>query len=133
MLKQILVWVKNTMVLGRQDYQWKHEPCIYGWKEGASHYFCDSRKETTVLNFDKPLRNADHPTMKPVELFAYLIKNSSRKGEVVIDPFGGSGTTIIACEELGRKARVIELDPRYCDRIIARWEKYTGGVAKKMN
>jgi site-specific DNA-methyltransferase (adenine-specific) len=133
LLKLIIVWVKNTMVLGRQDYQWKHELCIYGWKEGASHYFCDSRKETTVLNFDKPLRNAEHPTMKPVELFAYLIKNSSRKGEVVLDPFGGSGTTIMACEQLGRKARVVELDPKYCDRIITRWKNFTGKKVIKIN
>lgn len=132
-VKECLIWNKNSLVLGRQDYQWKHEPCLYGWKDGASHHWYSDRSQTTVLNFDKPLRNGEHPTMKPVALFAYLIKNSTKTGDVVIDSFGGSGTTLIACEQLGRKARIMELDPHYCDVIIARWEKLTGKKAELIN
>ena len=131
-LKQCLIWNKNQLVMGRQDYQWKHEPCLYGWKDGGSHHWYSDRKQTTVLNFDKPLRNADHPTMKPVPLFGYLIQNSSKDGDIILDTFGGSGTTLIACEQLGRKCRMMELDPHYCDVIIARWEKLTGNKAEKM-
>lgn len=123
MLKQCLIWSKNTMVLGRQDYQWQHEPCLYGWKDGAAHYFTPSRTETTVLAHKKPARNAEHPTMKPVELFARLIHNSTRQGELVLDTFGGSGTTMIAAQELGRRARLCELDPHYCDVIANRFRK----------
>ena len=159
-LRQCLVWVKNTIVLGRQDYQWKHEPCLYGWKDGAGHYFTPARNlatvveedrpdiahmskgelqklcrellanreqiETSVLYEDKPAKSEDHPTMKPIKLFARQIANSSRPGEIVLDTFGGSGTTIMAAEQLNRKARLMELDPHYCDVIIARWEKFTG-------
>ena len=162
--RQNLIWVKNALVLGRQDYQWKHEPCLYGWKDGAAHNFIDLRGEetviednpslnkmskpdliqyvkelrkiiddkTTILREDKPLANDLHPTMKPVPLIAYLIKNSSRKNEVVLDLFGGSGTTLIACEQLGRKARIMELDPKYCDVIVSRWEELTGQTAEKI-
>ena len=112
--------------LGRQDYQWKHEPCLYGWKDGAAHAWYSDRSQTTILQFDKPTRNAAHPTMKPVPLFAYLIQNSSKEGDIVLDSFGGSGTTIIACEGLKRQARVMELDPAYCDVIIRRWQDSTG-------
>lgn len=121
MPKQYLLWVKDTFTLGRQDYQWKHEPCWYGWKDGAAHYFVDDRKQSTVLEFDKPKRNGEHPTMKPVELFEKLVENSSRPGENVLDSFGGSGTTMVACEKLGRKAFLCELDPKYADVIVKRY------------
>ena len=162
--RQQLIWVKNNLVLGRMDYQWRHEPCLYGWKEGA-HYFVNSRNRTTVyedgeeididklkkdemkkllhdildsktpesvIRCPKPQKSADHPTMKPVRLFGYQIANSSRPGNIILDTFGGSGTTMIAAEQLGRKARLMELDPHYCDVIIARWEKLTGGKAQKI-
>lgn len=128
-LKQTLIWLKNTMVLGRQDYQWKHEPCLYGWKEGAAHTWTSDRKQTTILEFSKPSRNADHPTMKPVALFAYELQNSTQKGGLVLDLFGGSGTSIIACEQTGRKCYTMELDAHYCDVIIKRWENLTGKEA----
>lgn len=128
-VRECLIWAKNSMVLGRQDYQWRHEPCIYGWKGGAAHNWYGDRKQTTVLEFDRPTANREHPTMKPVALFAYLIKNSSKRGDTVLDLFGGSGTTIIACEQLERKAIVMELDEGYCDRIIKRWENLTGKKA----
>ena len=132
-VRQELIWKKNTMVLGRQDYQWKHEPCLYGWKDGASHNWYSDRCQTTVLEFNKPARNGEHPTMKPVELFAYQIKNSTKKGETVLDLFGGSGTTIIACEQTGRTGYCMELDPKYCDVIIKRYENLTGDTAVKIN
>lgn len=160
-VRQCLVWAKNTFALGRQDYQWRHEPCLYGWKEGAAHYFFDSRTETTViedakpdpkkmtkaelvefaqsvltekqastvLEFDKPSRSEEHPTMKPVKLFAYLVRNSSRPGDLVLDPFAGSGTTVVACEQLKRRAAVMELDPHYASVIVERWERLTGKTA----
>jgi site-specific DNA-methyltransferase (adenine-specific) len=128
-VRQCLVWVKSVMVMGRQDYQWKHEPCLYGWTEGAAHFWASDRKQTTVLEFDKPRRNGEHPTMKPVDLFQYLMANSTKPGALVLDSFGGSGTTIIAAERLGRKARVMELDPAYCDVIVKRWEDFTGQTA----
>ncbi len=148
-------------MLGRSDYQWQHEPCIYGTKEGAAHYFIDARTETTViedrinvnklgkdelkelckslmeqrvettiLREDKPSKNDIHPTMKPVKLFARLIMNSTKKKEKVLDIFGGSGTTIMACEQLGRTAYAMELDPRYCDAIVQRYEELTGQKAE---
>jgi site-specific DNA-methyltransferase (adenine-specific) len=120
LLKQQLIWVKNTMVMGRQDYQWKHEPCLYGWLAGDRHNWYSDRKQTTVIEWDKPQRNGEHPTMKPVGLFAYQIENSSKVGDLVIDAFGGSGTTMVACEQLKRKARIIEFDPKYCDVILKR-------------
>lgn len=131
-IRQDLIWNKNQLVMGRQDYQWKHEPCLYGWKGGASHYFVDDRTHTTVLNFDKPKHNDLHPTMKPLDLIGYQIKNSSRKGEKVLDLFGGSGSTLMACEQLGRKCFMMEYDPHYVDVIIARWEKMTGRKAVKI-
>lgn len=163
--RQQLIWRKNALVLGHMDYQWIHEPCFYGWKEGAAHYFVNLRNEVTVIpdaeeididkmkkeemrqllhkiyenpqpisviDEQKPNKSEDHPTMKPVKLFGKLIRNSSRKGEIVLDTFGGSGTTIVACEQLQRKARLMELDPHYCDVIIARWEKLTGKKAIKL-
>lgn len=158
--RQTLVWNKNAMVLGRQDYQWKHEPCLYGWKEGAAHYFTPNRSLTTVLekyaeidsmtkeelkefcklvlsgdipttviDEDKPLRSTEHPTMKPIPLIGRQVMNSSRKGEVVLDMFGGSGTTMMACEQLGRRCRMVEFDPVYVDVIVKRWEQLTGQKA----
>lgn len=131
-VRQCLIWVKQTMVMGRQDYQWKHEPCLYGWKSGAAHSWHTDRKQTTVLEFDRPSRSVEHPTMKPVELFAYLLSNSSSKNDVVLDPFLGSGTTMIAAEQLGRKCYGMELSPAYCDVIIKRWENVTGNKARKV-
>lgn len=164
-IKQRLIWKKNNLVLGRQDYQWIHEPCMYGWKPGAAHFFINDRGFTTiyddrkkdldslskaelikmvrlmqepeqpvsVLDEDRPSKSAEHPTMKPVRLIGRQIANSSRTGERVLDPFGGSGTTIIASEQLGRTAYVMELDPKYVDVIIDRWETFTGNRAKKIN
>lgn len=163
-VKETLIWVKNALVLGRQDYQWKHEPCLYGWKDGAGHYFIDDRCQTTVFEDDsalqkmskdqliqlikqiqeeqtpatvihenKPLKNDLHPTMKPINLIGRLVKNSSREKENVFDGFGGSGSTLIACEQLHRKAFLMELDPRYVDVIIKRWEEFTGKKAVKIN
>ena len=159
-VREQLIWVKNAMVLGRQDYQWRHEPCLYGWKEGEGHYFIYDRTQTTVfekpadfdkmskddavkllkkiysevpstiIHEDKPTHNNIHPTMKPVNLIARLIKNSSEKGDSVLDLFGGSGTTLIVCEELGRKCYMMEYDPIYVDAIIERYEEYTGKKAK---
>ena len=161
-VRQILIWVKNSFVPGLQDYQWKHEPCIYGWKEGAQHYFLNSRRQSTVIEeqqpdfrnmkkdemkellekiFDeertpttviheaKPTRSDLHPTMKPVKLIARLIRNSSQQGEKVLDLFGGSGTTLIACEEMDRQCFMMEFDPHYADVIVDRWEKMTGEKA----
>ena len=164
-VREELIWVKNTLVLGRQDYQWKHEPCLYGWKEGAAHYFIDDRTQTTVyedqvkdftkmkkdeliqfckdltsdktistvIHEDKPAVSDLHPTMKPVKLIARLIKNSSRKNENVLDLFGGSGTTLIASEQLDRNCFIMEFDLKYATVIIDRWEKLTGKQAKKIN
>lgn len=157
-IRQWLVWAKSTFTLGRQDYQWRHEPCLYGWKEGAAHYFINDRTQDTILddtpNFekmkkeelveyiqkiyeyttiiyeDKPTKSELHPTMKPISLFARLIKNSSKRAEKVMDLFGGSGTTIIACEQLGRQAFVMEYDERYASNIIRRWEEFTGKKAE---
>lgn len=151
-IKQNLIWVKNQFIMGRQDYQWQHEPCLYGWKDGASHYFTRNRKQPTVLDdatpldmltkeelielvqtsilrYDKPLKNTDHPTMKPVPLIERLIRNSSRKGQLVLDTFGGSGTTLIASEKLERQCYMVEYDPKYVDVIIERWQQLTGGKA----
>lgn len=124
-VRQCLIWNKNALVMGRQDYQWKHEPCLYGWKEGAPHTWLSDRKQTTVLDFDRPTKNLEHPTMKPIALFAYELQNSANKGALVLDLFGGSGTSIIACEQTGRKCYTMELDEHYCDVIIKRWENLT--------
>lgn len=159
-VRQCLYWVKNRIVLGRQDYQWQTEPCLYGWKDGT-HWFAPTRKEhnviddmadirkmdkvqlielveslmlnneeTDALRDDKPQKSAEHPTMKPVNLFARLIRNSTKNGETVLDTFAGSGTTAIACEQMGRKARMVELSEGYCDVIIERWERFTGKTAE---
>ena len=133
LLKQQLIWVKNAMVMGRQDYQWKHEPCLYGWLAGGSHKWYSDRKQTTIINFDKPSRNGEHPTMKPIGLFAYQISNSSQVGDIVIDAFGGSGTTMVACEQLNRKARIIEFDPKYCQVIVNRMIKLDPSLRIKRN
>lgn len=164
-VKQNLIWVKNSLVLGRQDYQWKHEPILYGWKEGAGHYFVNDRCQTTVfenkadpqnmtrdelirlagyllakmdaigsaIHHDRPTRNELHPTMKPVALCGKLIQNSSKRGEKVVDFFGGSGSTLMACEETGRTCYTMELDTRYADVIINRWEEATGEKAVLLN
>lgn len=161
-VRQCLIWVKNSLVLGRQDYQWRHEPCLYGFKDGAAHYFIDNRKQTTVIEDyvpdfdkmkkeemkalleeiysdrlsttviyeDKPKANDLHPTMKPIKLLARLIRNSSKPDEIVLDTFGGSGSTLMACEQLGRTCYTCELDPKYVDVIINRWEEYTGQKAE---
>lgn len=143
-VRQCLVWVKNSLVLGRQDFQWKHEPCLYGeaeieedahepclygWTDGHKHYFFKNRRQTTVLNFDKPAKSAEHPTMKPIKLFDYQMQCSSKVGENVLDLFAGSGTTIMAAEQNGRRAYCMEFDPKYVDVIIDRWEKFTGRKA----
>lgn len=133
LVKQELIWNKSSMVLGRQDYHWKHEPCLYGWASGGSHSWYNDRKQTTILNFDRPTVNRVHPTMKPIALFDYQIKNSSKAGDMVLDLFGGSGTTIMACEQNNRNAYLMELDPRYVDVIIKRWEEFTGQKAEKVN
>ena len=165
-VRQELVWNKNHFILGRAHYQWKHEPCLYGWKGDACRYFIgvrnrasviqdeeeinidkmkasemrallhkiyEDRIPTTVVDCPRPTKDADHPTMKPVRLFGYQMQNSSKPGDIVLDSFGGSGTTIVAAEQLGRKGRLMELDPHYCDVIIARWEKFTGKKAEKIN
>ncbi|MDH4163311.1 MAG: DNA modification methylase [Nitrospirota bacterium] len=126
LVKQCLIWKKSSLVMGRQDYQWIHEPILYGWKPGAAHTWYGDRKQTTVLEFQKPSRNAEHPTMKPVELVQYCLDNSCSPAGFVLDIFGGSGTTLIACEKTARSCYTVELDPGYCDVIVARWEKYTG-------
>lgn len=131
-IKQCIIWRKNTMVMGRQDYQWDHEPILYGWKKGT-HFFIDDRKQRTVWEFPKPNASRHHPTMKPVELCAKAITNSSRPTNIVLDPFGGSGTTLVACEQTGRRCFMMEIDPRYCDVIIERWEKLTGEKSEEVN
>jgi DNA modification methylase len=132
-VRQCLIWKKSSMVMGRQDYHWKHEPCLYGWKDGAAHLWATDRKQTTILEFDKPQRNDIHPTMKPVDLFQYQIENNTKGQDIVLDVFGGSGTTMIACEKTGRYSRMMELDPKYCDVIIQRWQEFTGQDAVHEN
>jgi len=128
-IRQCLIWRKQSMVMGRQDYHWQHEPCLYGWKDGASHLWASDRKQTTILNFDRPSKNEQHPTMKPVELFVYQMLNNTKGDDLVLDSFVGSGTTVIACEKHGRRTRAIEVDPVYCDVTITRWQEYTGKEA----
>jgi DNA modification methylase len=128
-VRQCLIWKKSSIVMGRQDYHWKHEPCLYGWKEGAGHLWAADRKQTTILEFDRPSRNGEHPTMKPVALFEYQMLNNTKGGDKVLDSFGGSGTTMIAAEKNGRHACLMELDPRYCDVIVRRWQAFTGKAA----
>jgi DNA modification methylase len=125
-LRSCLVWAKNSLVLGRGDYQWRHEPILYGWAPGAAHEWHSDRKQTTVLEFDRPSRSTDHPTMKPVPLIEYCLGNSCLPGQRVLDLFGGSGSTLIACEKTSRNARLMEIDPKYCDVIVKRWQDFTG-------
>lgn len=164
-MKQLLIWVKNVFSLGRQDYQWRHEPCIYGWKEGAAHYFTDDRRKSTVfekkidvdsltekeakkilkghlqevekfatvIHENKPSRSEAHPTMKPVALLERQIENSSRVDDLILDLFGGSGSTLIACQNKRRRCKMMEFDPHYCDVIIKRWEDLTGEKAEKVD
>jgi len=128
-VRQCLIWKKSSQVMGRQDFHWKHEPCLYGWKDGAAHLWANDRKQTTVLEFDKPSRNGEHPTMKPVAIFEYQLLNNTKGGDIVLDSFAGSGTTVIAAEKNGRVAHLMELDPRYCDVIIKRWQDFSGKSA----
>lgn len=142
-LSQCCIWVKGSMVMGRHDYHWQHEPILYGWKPGAAHLWHSDRKQTTVWEYDRPARSAEHPTMKPVKLLEYPIRNSSLPGAIVLDLFGGSGSTliacekttrapgstVIACEKTARRAYVMEVDPVYCDVIVARWQAFTGRQA----
>ena len=132
-IRQCLIWNKNSLVLSRQDYHWKHEPCLYGWKDGAPHTWLSDRKQTTVLDFDRPNRSEQHPTIKPTALFDYQIRNSCPKGGNVLDLFNGSGTTIMACEQNGRTAYCAEIDPRYVDATIQRFERFTGQKAVLLN
>lgn len=120
-LTQCLIWLKNQFVMGRQDYHWKHEPILYGWKPTAGHHWYGDRKSSTVIEFDKPLRNGEHPTMKPIGLIGILLKNSSKKLDIVADFFGGSGSTLMACEQLDRICRMMEKDPKYADVIVRRY------------
>ena len=128
-VRQCLVWKKSSFVMGRQDYHWKHEPCLYGWNDGAAHLWASDRTQSTILEFDKPSRNGEHPTMKPVALFAYQLLNNTNEGGIVLDSFGGSGTTLIAAQMHKRRAFLLELDPRYCDVIVKRWQEFTGQAA----
>lgn len=122
------IWKKQSLVLGRSPYQWQHEPCLYGWKKKGRHQWYSDRKQTTIWEFDKPKKNGDHPTMKPIPLIAYPIKNSGMSNCIVLDPFGGSGSTLIACEQLGRICHTIELDEKYCDVIIKRYIEQVGSA-----
>lgn len=132
-VREVLIWNKNAFVLGRQDYHWKHEPCLYGWADGAAHYWAGGRAQSTVLEYDKPSRSEDHPTMKPIPLFDRLIRNSCPPDGIVFDPFGGSGTTLLACEQNGRTCWMVELDPRFIAVIIRRWEAFTGQKAEQIH
>ena len=124
-----VIWAKNTFTMGRSDYQRQYEPMLYGWKEGTDHFWCGARDQGDVWFVKKPVVNDLHPTMKPVELVERAIRNSSKGRDTVFDPFGGSGTTIIACEKAGRQARLVELEPKYCDVIVRRWQEFTGQQA----
>lgn len=130
--RQTLNWVKNSLVLGRSDYHYKHECIFYGWKPGAAHTWNGDRKQDSVLEFDRPTVSKEHPTMKPVALVEYCLRNSARREDLVVDPFGGSGTTLLAAEACGFSSALIELDPRYCDVIVQRWEESTGRQAERI-
>lgn len=132
-VRQTLIWNKDNSAFGRSDYHWKHEPCLYGWKEGAAHLWAADRKQTTVIECKRPSKSDLHPTMKPVELMEYQILNNTKGSDIVLDLFGGSGSTMIAAEKIGRKARLMELDPKYCDVIVKRWEDFTGKQAVLLN
>ena len=121
------IWKKQSLVLGRSPYQWQHEPCLYGWKKNGKHQWYTGRKETTIWEFDKPKKNGDHPTMKPIPLLAYPIMNSTMSNAVVLDPFGGSGSTLIACEQTDRICYTVELDEKFCDVIVKRYIEQVGG------
>ncbi len=121
-----VIWAKHHFTLGRSDYQRQYEPILYGWRDGTNHFWCGDRNQGDVWAIKRPMANLEHPTMKPVELVERAIQNSSKSRDTILDPFGGSGTTIIACEKTGRQARVIELDPKYCDVIVRRWQEFTG-------
>ena len=131
-LKQALVWVKHHFVLGRQDFHWQHETLLYGWKAGAGHYFGGGRTQTTVWEHQRPHRSNLHPTMKPIDLVERAVMLSSKEGEIVYDGFGGSGTTLLACEQTRRKCRMVEIAPRYCDVVVQRWEEATGKQAVRL-
>jgi DNA modification methylase len=124
-----VIWAKNTFTMGRADYQRQYEPILYGWKEGVDHFWCGARDQGDIWFIKKPHVNDLHPTMKPVELVERAIRNSSKSRDTVLDPFGGSGTTLIACEKAGRQARIIELDPKYVDVIVRRWQDFSGKTA----
>lgn len=124
-----VIWAKNTFTMGRSDYQRQYEPILYGWKEGVDHFWCGARDQGDVWLVKKPVSNDLHPTMKPVELVERAVRNSSKSRDTVLDPFGGSGSTMIACERAGRQARLIELEPKYCDVIVRRWQEYAGKTA----
>ena len=126
-----VIWAKNTFTMGRADYQRQYEPILYGWKDGAQHYWCGARDQGDVWQIKKPHKNDLHPTMKPVELMERAVRNSSKTRDIVLDPFGGSGTTIIACEKSGRRARLMELDPKYVDVICRRFQDFSGKEAKR--
>ena len=126
-----VIWAKNTFTMGRADYQRQYEPILYGWKDGSQHYWCGARDQGDVWQIKKPHKNDLHPTMKPVELMERAVRNSSKTRDIVLDPFGGSGTTVIACEKSGRRARLMELDPKYVDVIIKRWQSFTGKEAQR--
>jgi site-specific DNA-methyltransferase (adenine-specific) len=128
-VRQTLIWNKDNSAFGRSDYHWKHEPCLYGWKEGAAHLWAADRKQTTVIECKRPSKSDLHPTMKPVELMEYQILNNTKGSDIVLDLFGGSGSTMIAAEKIGRKSCLMELDPKYCDVIVKRWEDFTGKKA----
>lgn len=128
-LAECLIWKKDCFVMGRQDYQWQHEPILYGWKEGAAHHFINDRTQSTILEFDRPRQSSLHPTMKPIDLVARLLKNSSKENDKILDLFWGSGSTIIAAEQLNRNCYTMELDPKYCDVIVKRWESLTNKEA----
>jgi site-specific DNA-methyltransferase (adenine-specific) len=128
-VRQTLIWNKDNSAFGRSDYHWKHEPCLYGWKEGAAHLWAADRKQTTVIQCKRPSKSELHPTMKPVELMEYQILNNTKGSDIVLDLFGGSGSTMIAAEKTGRKSCLMELDPKYCDVIVQRWEEFTGKKA----
>jgi site-specific DNA-methyltransferase (adenine-specific) len=131
--RHTLVWVKDTLVMGRADYHYRHESIFYGWTPGGPHQTPPDRKQDSVWEIDRPKANREHPTMKPIELITRSINNSSRMNDLVLDAFGGSGSTLIACEQTKRKARLIELDPKYCDVIVTRWENLTGLKAELVN
>ena len=125
-----VIWAKHTFTLGRSDYQRQYEPILYGWREGASHFWCGDRKQGDVWFINRPHSNQEHPTMKPVELVERAISNSSREGDLVLDPFAGAGSTLLAAERTGRRARLVEIDPKYCDVIVRRWQTYSGSTAR---